>query len=51
MAFTRVAARMVVGPLKVIHFIEVLRTMSLPLPSAPIATGWSDILSGGIRTR
>ena len=30
---------------------EVLRTMSLPPSSAPIATGWSDSLPGGFRTR
>ena len=30
---------------------EVLRTMSLPPSSAPIGTGWSDSLPGGIRTR
>ena len=50
-AFTRVAARMVAGSPKAIRSTEVLRTMSLPPSSAPIATGWSDSLPGGIRTR
>ena len=50
-AFTRVAARMVAGSPKATRYTEVLRTMSLPPSSAPIATGWSDSLPGGIRTR
>ena len=50
-AFTRVAARMVAGSPKATRSTEVLRTMSLPPSSAPIATGWSDSLPGGIRTR
>ena len=32
---------------KVTRFIEVLQTISLPLSSAPIATGWSDSCRAG----
>ena len=45
-AFTRVAARMVAEPPRAAR-LGVLRTMSLPPSSAPIATGWSDSCRAG----
>ena len=41
-AFTDVAARMVAKPPLAARYVGVLQTMSLPPPSAPTATGWSD---------
>ena len=53
-AETRRTTQLIRTPLSTIaptRSTEVLRTMSLPPSSAPIATGWSDSLPGGIRTR
>ena len=46
-AFTVVAARMVAKSPLATRFIGVLQTMSLPPPSAPIASGWSDSCRAG----
>ena len=46
-AFAHAAARMVAKPPVAARYIEVLQTMSLPPPSAPIATGWSDSCRAG----
>ena len=46
-AFTRVAARVVAEPPKATRLVGVLRTMSLPPSSAPIATGRSDSCRAG----
>ena len=46
-AFTVVAARMVAKSPLATRFIGVLQTISLPPPSAPIATGWSDSCRAG----
>ena len=43
----RVAARMVAEPPRRPFFVGVLRPVSLPPPSAPTATGWSDSCRAG----
>ena len=43
----RVAARVVAEPPWAARRVGVLRTMSLPPPSAPIATGWSESCRAG----
>ena len=47
-AFTRVAARMVAGSPKATRSTEVLRTMSLPPSSAPIATAGATVCRAGL---
>ena len=46
-AFTRVVACVVAEPPEAARCIGVLQTMSLPPPSAPTATGWSDSCRAG----
>ena len=46
-AFAGAAARMVAEPPLAARYIGVLQTMSLPPPSAPTATGWSDSCRAG----
>ena len=46
-AFAGTAARMVAKPPVAARYVEVLQTISLPLSSAPTATGWSDICRAG----
>ena len=45
--FTHVAARMVAKPPLAARCVGVLQTISLPLSSAPTATGWSDSCRAG----
>ena len=46
-AFAHAAARMVTKPPLAARCTGVLQTMSLPPPSAPTATGWSDSCRAG----
>ena len=46
-AFTKVAARIVAKPPLAARCVGVLQTISLPLSSAPTATGWSDSCRAG----